>query len=245
MTGFALRVKTKTGHQIVNSLTKDSTIKELKKVLSDLSNIPINRLNVLSGFPPKILDTSQDNLNLFNTGIASGDTLILEERTVPIEEPQNPKTQLPHDNSDNTYESPGVLMKHIVPADNSCLFSSLYFVLNGKTDDSGGAMPYMRLLVADTISHDKDSYPEAMLGKPVEEYCAWIQDDKSWGGAIELAVLSSYYGIEIAVVDTINGIINRFGEDQNYGNRVLLMFDGIHYDPLYMESIQVSDNTFM
>jgi len=50
-----------------------------------------------------------------------------------------------------------------------------------------------------------------------------------------------YYGIEIAVIDTVNGIVNRFGEDQNYGARVLLIFDGIHYDPIYLESIEVRD----
>lgn len=41
------------------------------------------------------------------------------------------------------------------------------------------------------------------------------------------------------VVDTLNAIINRFGEDQNYSQRVLLIFDGIHYDPLYLEPLEV------
>lgn len=62
----------------------------------------------------------------------------------------------------------------------------------------------------------------------------------SWGGAIELAVLSKFYGIEIAVVDSVNAIINRFGEDQQYEHRVFLTFDGIHYDPLYLEPLEVS-----
>ncbi|XP_018568960.1 ubiquitin thioesterase OTU1 isoform X2 [Anoplophora glabripennis] len=242
MAGFALRIKTKSGQQVVNSLTKESTIKELKQVLSSLSNIPINRLHILSGFPPKILDITQDNLNLASSGITSGDTLILEERSAPVPVPKEVDVEQIQENKtrkhvEDPFDCPGILMKNVVPADNSCLFTSVHFVLNGKVDESGNVAPYMRQLVAETIRAAKDQYDEAILGKPIDEYCAWIQDDKSWGGAIELAILSNYYGMEIAVVDTINAIINRFGEDQSYPHRVFLMFDGIHYDPLYMESL--------
>lgn len=55
-----------------------------------------------------------------------------------------------------------------------------------------------------------------------------------------MAILSRFYGIEMAVVDTLNAIINRFGEDKNYGQRVFLLFDGVHYDPLYLEQADVS-----
>lgn len=107
-------------------------------------------------------------------------------------------------------------------------------------DESGAITPFLRNLIAETVSKDPEEYSEAILGKPNPEYCKWIQDDKSWGGAIELSILSNYYGVEIAVVDTVNAIINRFGEDQNFPHRVLLMFDGIHYDPLYLEPLEVS-----
>ncbi|CAH1176410.1 unnamed protein product [Phaedon cochleariae] len=239
MTRFALRVKMKSGHQVVNNLSHDSTIEDLKQTLSSLSNIPINKLCVLSGFPPKVLDITKDNLNLSSCGLSSGDTLILEEKTVSDseEKAKTASTLGSRDNADvqQHIESPGILMKFVVPADNSCLFTSINFVLNGKVDESGTFGPYMRKLVAETIKGDKHSYDEAILGKPVDEYCAWIQADTSWGGAIELAILANYYGIEIAVVDTINAIINKFGEDQNYALRVFLLFDGIHYDPLFME----------
>lgn len=97
----------------------------------------------------------------------------------------------------------------------------------------------MRQLIVTHVKADSETYNEAILGKPPAEYCQWILNPNSWGGAIELSILCKYYGIEIAVVDTINAIINRFGEDQNFPHRVLLIFDGIHYDPLYMESPQV------
>ncbi|CAH2002023.1 unnamed protein product [Acanthoscelides obtectus] len=250
MASIALRVKTKSGQQVVNTLNKQSTMKELKQLLSSISNIPLERLHVLSGFPPKTLDISQDNLSLDSSGITSGDTLILEEKApqeqppqaVPPPstiEPSPPKTttnvEATTEHADVENHSSGILMKQVVPADNSCLFTSINFVLNGKVDDSTNVAPYMRKLVAETINAERFLYDEAVLGKPVDDYCAWIQDDRSWGGAIELAILSNYYGIEIAVADTMNAIINRFGEDKDYPHRVFLMFDGIHYDPLYLE----------
>lgn len=85
----------------------------------------------------------------------------------------------------------------------------------------------------------KETYNEAMLGRPNDEYCEWIRKPASWGGAIEVSILANYYGIEIDVVDITNALINRFGEDKEYGMRVFLLFDGIHYDPLYLESITV------
>lgn len=99
---------------------------------------------------------------------------------------------------------------------------------------------YLREIIAQHVSNDKESFNEAVLGKPNLEYCDWIRKPESWGGAIEVSILSHYYGVEIAVVDITNALINRFGEDRNYGMRVFLLFDGIHYDPLYLESLSVS-----
>lgn len=132
----------------------------------------------------------------------------------------------------------GILLKKVVPADNSCLFTSVRFVLNGKVDNEGSEM--MRHIIAQEVAANPQEYNDAVLGKSNADYCAWIQKPDSWGGAIEVAILSNYYGIEIDVVDIQNAIINRFGEDKNYGLRVFLLFDGIHYDPLYMETEGVS-----
>lgn len=274
MSNILLRVKTKNGQQVINNLSLNSTIKDLKQALSQLSSIPEAKLQVLTGFPPKTLDISQDDsslgkiifqvkfsvFNLFlltvNSGISTGDTLILQESTNNISIAPSSSTDKaderlsaatePSSNLNNTLteetinELSGILMKHIVAADNSCLFTSINFVLSGKVDESGEAAKYLRKLVAETILNESHNYDEAILGKPLEQYCSWIQNDTSWGGAIELAILSNFYGIEIAVVDTVNAIINRFGEDQNYPLRVFLMFDGIHYDPLFLEPFDVS-----
>lgn len=93
----------------------------------------------------------------------------------------------------------------------------------------------MRQIIATDVAKDLQTYNLAYLGRTNEEYCEWIQKSESWGGAIEVSILSEFYGIEIAVVDIINGIINHFGEDKKYGCRSFLLYDGIHYDPLYLE----------
>lgn len=76
-----------------------------------------------------------------------------------------------------------------------------------------------------------------ILGRDNAEYCAWILQESNWGGAIEVSILSQHYGIEFDVVDITNAMINRFGEDKHYPMRGFLLYDGIHYDPLYLESL--------
>lgn len=114
--------------------------------------------------------------------------------------------------------------------------------MNGRIDTEIGG--YLREVIGQHVSNDKETYNEAMLGRTNPEYCEWIRKPSSWGGAIEVSILSNYYGIEIDVVDITNALINRFGEDKEYGMRVFLLFDGIHYDPLYLESVTVWKKCF-
>lgn len=107
-------------------------------------------------------------------------------------------------------------------------------VFSGKIDLSSGS--YMREIIANAVKENTEEFSEAVLGKPNEDYCKWIQNSNSWGGAIEVSILANFYGIEIAVIDTQSGSISRFGEDKDYPHRVFLIYDGIHYDPLYLES---------
>lgn len=51
----------------------------------------------------------------------------------------------------------------------------------------------MRQIIAMEVASDLDTYNEAMLGKPNAEYCTWIQQPSSWGGAIEVSSLLSVF----------------------------------------------------
>ena len=140
-------------------------------------------------------------------------------------------------------QSGGFLTREVVPANNSCLFTSVNFALENPGKLNLECAKPMRELIAGTVMSDSDTYSEAVLGKSNEEYCRWIQNEDSWGGAIEVSILSKYYQIEIDVVDTQSLTISRFGEDQNYSQRIILIYDGIHYDPLTWESLDGSTTT--
>ncbi|XP_053603657.1 ubiquitin thioesterase Otu1 [Plodia interpunctella] len=238
MTTVAFKVKSKNGQQILKDLTSDSTVGELKLFLSSISDVACERICVLSGYPPKPLDISDDGKRIIDIGLKTGETLIVEEKSLSAMNPESSNPSKPIENGIASHETigpcrPGILMKKVVPSDNSCLFTSIGFVLNGNVDTTVHTL--MRQIIAMEVASDVDTYNEAMLGRPNAEYCLWIQQPSSWGGAIEVAILSRFYGLEMAVVDTLNAIINRFGEDKNYGQRVFLLFDGVHYDPLYLE----------
>ncbi|XP_076231380.1 yod1 deubiquitinase [Calliopsis andreniformis] len=236
MAGFVLRVKTKSGQKVVNGLIPQDKVSELKSKLSEITGIPVGSLHVLGGFPPKAINLKDETITIEKTGIVSGDTLIVEEKQPACnEEERSEDIGRSHIVNEETFtDTPGILMKKVVPADNSCLFTSIGYVLNGKVDPSCAS--FMREIIANAVAADPEEYSEAFLGRPNPEYCKWILKPDSWGGAIELSILSKFYGLEIAVIDSINAIINRFGEDQHYTQRVFLIFDGIHYDPLYLES---------
>lgn len=128
----------------------------------------------------------------------------------------------------------GMLMRQTVPSDNSCLFTSVNYCITGGELDHKVA-PALRKIIADHVGKDETTYNDGFLGRPNSEYCTWIMNEEHWGGAIELSVLSQYYEIEIVAVDTIHLRLNRFGEDKDYDQRILLIYDGIHYDALKYE----------
>lgn len=78
----------------------------------------------------------------------------------------------------------GILLKQVVAADNSCLFTSIGFILSGKVDTTSGS--YMRQIIAQTVHNEKETYNSGILGRDNAEYCAWIMQESNWGGAIEV-----------------------------------------------------------
>lgn len=141
MGGFMLKVKTKQGQHVVSNLTADETIGNLKSKISELTRIPSEGLSVLVGFPPKAIDLSANENRLSESGIVNGDTLIVEEKPMPDVVPQqhrnafeleedvlNAHQSVENDENATGLGSHGILLKQVVPSDNSCLFTSI-----GKT----------------------------------------------------------------------------------------------------------------
>jgi ubiquitin thioesterase OTU1 len=129
-----------------------------------------------------------------------------------------------------------------MPDDNSCLFRALSSAVLGSSIDG---MTELRSIVAQTIISQPEIYSEAVLEKSPEEYCRWIQTETSWGGGIELAILSQHFDVEVCSVNVQDGRVDRFNEPSSSSSssetgegggegknrsRVILVYSGIHYD---------------
>ena len=240
-----LRIQTKTGPKMLEGLYLASTVGRLKDTISEIANIPSHRIKVKQGYPPKVIDISNDDAELSSLPFRSGDTIIVEEdeskphvqfsgaETSSSQSDERLDTLLTHQLEEG---ATGILTRKVVPADNSCLFTSINLVMNEGSFDLS-ASSQLREIIAGIVSRDTVLYSEALLGKPNKDYCRWIRDKNSWGGGIELSILCGFYSTEIAVVDTLSGRVDRFGEDKNFQERVFLIYDGIHYDPLVYEAV--------
>ncbi|KAM9000836.1 LOW QUALITY PROTEIN: ubiquitin thioesterase OTU1-like [Sarcophilus harrisii] len=226
---WRLRCKAKNGTHILQGLSSRSRVRELEGQIAALTGIAPGGQRILVGFPPECLDLSNGETVLGDLPIQSGDTLIIEEDKTKHKTSSSAVTK--HGAHTSFREVLPVLTRTVVPADNSCLFTSVYYVVEGGVLDPACA-PEMRNLIAEIVASDPEFYCEALLGKTNQEYCDWIRRDDTWGGAIEISILSKFYQCEICVVDTQTVRIDRFGEDAGYPKRVLLIYDGIHYDPL-------------
>lgn len=131
-----LKVKTKGGQHVVSDLTESETIGNLKTKISEITNIPANSLYILIGFPPKPLDLSENECTILTSGITRGDTLIVDEKQVidappvrndnlQIEEDTLLAQRLAAEEDGTSVNSEGILLKQVVPSDNSCLFTSI------------------------------------------------------------------------------------------------------------------------
>lgn len=85
-------------------------------------------------------------------------------------------------------------------------------------------------MVAEYILARPREYTAAVLGKSPVEYAKWIRQSDKWGGAIELAIFSDIYGVEIGSFDVQTGRMDLFGEGRSFANRVYLQYTGIHYE---------------
>ncbi|CAK9294748.1 unnamed protein product [Gordionus sp. m RMFG-2023] len=272
---LTLRIRTNTGVHPLPLLLASQNVLDLKKNISDLTGYPVDSFNIMKGYPPKLLDYIDDSQRLSELILSSGDLLLVQQQLT------NNQSKLSEPNADikdvmksnlqnaNTAEvqQQGILMKRVVPADNSCLFTSINFLLNnGKMDLSPALVAKYRTIVSNAVllfenpddkifkpksgssllfentPYDledflylKDLLTPAILGKPNSEYARWILSHQSWGGAVEIALLSRHFRVEITVVDIRNCRLERFGQEAGYTERILLLYDGIHYDPLVME----------
>jgi ubiquitin thioesterase OTU1 len=171
------------------------------------------------GFPPKNLNVSNETLKV--SGIRNGEQILL----IPLNT-NGSNTQV---QADKAKVSRDVLVVREMKDDNSCLFRSIAYLVEGDAEKFRD----LRRKIAEFILQNQIEYSQVVLGKPVLEYVDWIQNSNSWGGAIELAIFSQIYKLEIDSIDINSGRVDRFGQDK-YETRILLLYSGIHYDVIVL-----------
>ncbi|CEP01491.1 unnamed protein product (mitochondrion) [Plasmodiophora brassicae] len=193
------------GTQVLE-LREDETVGALVDRITGIVGRPVRVLHGM--YPPKPL-TAPLSARLGDCpNIRSGDTF-----TAEITEEQKASG----------------LCKHEIPSDNSCLFHAVRYALQGRNPTAQTTIEDLRRAVADEILSNPSEFPDALLGKPADEYCNWITRPDSWGGEVELVILSKITGLQLVAVDVRTMQLHCYGQGRE---RVYLLYDGIHYDVL-------------
>ncbi|KAI1943389.1 ubiquitin-specific protease otu1 [Ophidiomyces ophidiicola] len=121
-------------------------------------------------------------------------------------------------------EHGGTVVLRVMPDDNSCLFRAVGNAVLGAMD----AVTELRSVVAQTIQDQPETYSPAVLERPRDEYCRWIQTADAWGGGIELSILSKHFDVEICSIDVQTLRVDRFNDGRP--TRCIVVYSGIHYD---------------
>ncbi|KAL1844667.1 hypothetical protein VTK73DRAFT_2067 [Phialemonium thermophilum] len=120
-------------------------------------------------------------------------------------------------------ERGGFMVLRVMPDDNSCMFTAFGGAI-GISDPSRR----LRQEISDYILNHGEQYNKAILGEDPGRYTQRMRQSDTWGGAIELSILSDIYDIEICSIDVKSLRVDRFGENKE--NRCIILYSGIHYD---------------
>ncbi|KAG8625264.1 hypothetical protein KVT40_007015 [Elsinoe batatas] len=246
MSTIRMRIRGPSGQSTI-TVPSDSTLGDLKKEISTAASV--DSFDLKYGFPPRPLGNPslESDIPLSSLGVSlNGEQITVVPHETPLEpspstnaapsasSPDKPLSLTRKSNSAiSDSELPeisvpqldGLLTLRVMPDDNSCLFRALSTALLGASLDG---MTELRSIVAQKIQADPDFYTAGVLEKPPDEYCRWIQHPDSWGGGIELSILSTEFGVEVCSINVQDLRVDRFNEGKE--KRVIVVYSGIHYD---------------
>ncbi|KMS65417.1 hypothetical protein BVRB_036200, partial [Beta vulgaris subsp. vulgaris] len=73
-----LQIRGPSSRAVVSSLSAQSTIAQLLNAITEAVDVPADEQRLMTGFPPKELDLSNWEISLEDSGIKSGDSIIVE-----------------------------------------------------------------------------------------------------------------------------------------------------------------------
>lgn len=121
----------------------------------------------------------------------------------------------------------GHIVLRIMPDDNSCLFRAISSAVMSDID----GVHEMRSIVAERIQEDPITFNKAVLdNQDPDKYCRWIKSQDSWGGQVELLILSQYFGVEIFSIDVQTLRVDKYNEGAE--KRCFVVYSGVHYDTI-------------
>ncbi|KAH7018342.1 uncharacterized protein B0I36DRAFT_335798 [Microdochium trichocladiopsis] len=129
-------------------------------------------------------------------------------------------------------ENGSELVLRVMPDDNSCLFTAVGGALRGLPPSSPKTYTpeLLRRIVVEHIQSNPSKYTAVVLEAEPSAYCARMLRPDTWGGAIELGIISEVFELEICSVDVKTNNIYRYGEGMGYQQRCILVYSNIHYD---------------
>ena len=227
MSEIAVRLRHSKGTSTLK-IPSNLSFADLQKRIQEVTKVEASRQKLKMGYPPQEISGSGA---IDSMGIQTGETLVLEELPQKL---MNEVTQ-----QSQSVDGKKVL-RRVVPADNSCLFNSIAYAMEAREKDLGSSL---RHIIAAFVESDPITYSTLFLEKTPEAYQNWILQDTSWGGAIELSILSKYYCIQIAAISIQNLRVDIYGEADGFDNRIYVIYDGIHYDVLAKNTSENSPET--
>lgn len=123
-----------------------------------------------------------------------------------------------------------------IPNDNSCLFTAIDYLINGNYRIN--AASDLREKCVQTILSNSEKYNALYLNQEPSEYCSWILLDSSWGGEIEINILSELFNVSIIVIPLESLRPLRYSPEFNSIGVIFLIYTGQHYDAIISESLQ-------
>jgi ubiquitin thioesterase OTU1 len=256
---ISLKLSSVNGQQRISIDSNQTTFLDFLKLVSKETSLPIEKIQISSGYPPAVICSKSDDLVSSITTISSGSVILVKDGPSPslietanegiehlmlmgFSRPTCRHALLVACNDVNSaveicqvsprsIEETRRITRYIIDADNSCMFNALGYLI--KKDKSKTGSLY-REIIADTIRSD-DTYSADILGQPIEDYAKWILNPDKWGGEIEMSILANHLHIEIAAIDIETGHLYIYGEGMKFNSRVYLLYDGIHYDAIISE----------